>query len=211
MSDPDATSGGVPLRHKRRLRNYLLDAGLQVRYTAFIIAVAVFLTAVLGYKIYEATRDTSKVIFMTGLVEPTITTELQAQFRANDRIVLFGIVGFGVLLIMSIFAAGIWITHKVAGPLYSISVICGRVRDNKLSPSLRQLRRGDELQDFYNSFRDMYEALRTRVNTDVQVLSSAITALEGTSARSPQLQQVLGDLRELRTQKEQSLDPGTGS
>jgi hypothetical protein len=211
MSNPDATSGGVPLRHKRRLRNYLLDAGLQVRYTAFIIAVAIFLTAVLGYKIYEATRDTSKVIFMTGLVEPTITSELQAQFRANDRIVLFGIVGFGVLLIMSIFAAGIWITHKVAGPLYSISVICGRVRDNKLSPSLRQLRRGDELQDFYNSFRDMYEALRTRVNTDVQVLSSAITALEGTSARSPQLQQILGDLRELRRQKEQSLDPGTGS
>jgi hypothetical protein len=209
MSNPDATSGAVPPRHKRRLRNYLLDAGLQVRYTAFIIAVAIFLTAVLGYKIYEATRDTSKVIFMTGLVEPTITNELQAQFRANDRIVLFGIVGFGVLLIMSIFAAGIWITHKVAGPLYSISVICGRVRDNKLSPSLRQLRRGDELQDFYNSFRDMYEALRTRVNTDVQVLSSAITALEGTSARSPQLQQVLGDLRELRRQKEQSLDPGT--
>jgi hypothetical protein len=211
MSNPDATSGAVPQRHKRRLRNYLLDAGLQVRYTAFIIAVAIFLTAVLGYKIYEATRDTSKVIFMTGLVEPTITNELQAQFRANDRIVLFGIVGFGVLLIMSIFAAGIWITHKVAGPLYSISVICGRVRDNKLSPSLRQLRRGDELQDFYNSFRDMYEALRTRVNTDVQVLSSAITALEGTTARSPQLQQVLGDLRELRRQKEQSLDPGTGS
>src|SRR5689334_25441974 len=102
MSNPDATSGGgVPLRHKRRLRNYLLDAGLQVRYTAFIIAVAIFLTAVLGYKIYEATRDTSKVIFMTGLVEPTITNELQAQFRANDRIVLFGIVGFGVLLILS--------------------------------------------------------------------------------------------------------------
>jgi hypothetical protein len=43
------------------------------------------------------------------------------------------------------------------------------------------------------------------------VLSSAITALEGTTARSPQLQQVLGDLRELRRQKEQSLDPGTGS
>jgi hypothetical protein len=210
MSNPDATSGGTPLRHKRRLRNYLLDAGLQVRYTAFIIAVAIFLTAVLGYKIYEATRDTSKVIFMTGLVEPTITNELQAQFRANDRIVLFGIVGFGVLLIMSIFAAGIWITHKVAGPLFSISVICGRVRDNKLSPSLRQLRRGDELQEFYSSFREMYEALRTRVNTDVQVLGNAITVLEAASPKSPQLQEALTELRELRRQKEQSLDPATG-
>jgi hypothetical protein len=207
MSNPDATSSGTPLRHKRKLRNYLLDVGLQVRYTAFIIAVAIFLTAVLGYKIYEATRDTSKVIFMTGLVDPAITGELQAQFRANDRIVLFGIVGFGVLLVMSIFGAGIWITHKVAGPLFSISVICGRVRDNKLSPSLRQLRKGDELQDFYSSFREMYEALRTRVSGDVQMLNNAITALEQSTPKSPQVQEAITELRELRRLKEQSLEP----
>jgi hypothetical protein len=208
MDTPDATSGGTPLRHKRKLRNYLLDVGLQVRYTAFIIAVAIFLTAVLGYKIYEATRDTSKVIFMTGLVDPAITGELQAQFRANDRVVLFGIVGFGVLLVLSIFGAGIWITHKVAGPLFSISAICGRVRDNKLSPSLRQLRKGDELQEFYSSFREMYEALRTRVASDVQHLGSAIAVLEAVSPKSPQVQEALAELRELRRQKEQSLEPG---
>ena len=207
MTNPDATSSGTPVRHKRKLRNYLLDVGLQVRYTAFIIAVAIFLTAVLGYKIYEATRDTSKVIFMTGLVDPAITTELQAQFRANDRIVLFGIVGFGVLLVLSIFGAGIWITHKVAGPLYSISVICGRVRDNKLSPSLRQLRKGDELQDFYSSFREMYEALRTRVSADVQLLNTAITTLDAATPKSPQVQEAVAELRELRRQKEQSLQP----
>jgi hypothetical protein len=208
MTNPDATSSGAPLRHKRKLRNYLLDVGLQVRYTAFIIAVAIFLTAVLGYKIYEATRDTSKVIFMTGLVDPAITSELQAQFRANDRIVLFGIVGFGVLLVMSIFGAGIWITHKVAGPLFSISAICARVRDNKLSPALRQLRKGDELQDFYSSFREMYEALRTRVAGDVQMLNNAITALEQSSPKSAQVQEAITELRELRRLKEQSLDPG---
>jgi hypothetical protein len=208
MSNPDATSPGSPVRHQRKLRNYLLDVGLQVRYTAFIIAVAIFLTAVLGYKIYEATRDTSKVIFMTGLVDPAITQELQAQFRNNDRIVLLGIVGFGALLVLSIFAAGIWITHKVAGPLFSISVICGRVRDNKFSPSLRQLRRGDELQEFYSSFREMYEALRTRVSGDVQTLASAIAVLEASSPKSPQVQEALTELRELRRQKEQSLVEG---
>jgi hypothetical protein len=207
MTNPDATSGGTPLRHKRRLRNLLLDAGLQVRYTAFIIAVAIFLTAVLGYKIYDATRDTSKVIFMTGLVDPAITAELQAQFRANDRIVLFGIVGFGLVLVLSIFGAGIFITHKVAGPLYSIGNICRRVRDNKLSPSLRQLRRGDELQEFYSSFREMYESLRTRVAGDVQALANAIAVLEGASPKTPAMQEALAELRQLRRQKEQSLDP----
>lgn len=206
MSSAEATTGGGQLKYKRKLRNYLLDAGLQVRYTAFIIAVAIFLTAVLGYKIYEATRDTSKVIFMTGLVDPAITSELQAQFRQNDRIVLFGIAGFGVLLIMSIFAAGIWITHKVAGPLFSMSAICARVRDGKLSPSLRQLRKGDELQEFYSSFRDMYEALRTRAHGDVQALSNAISALEAVTPRPSHVETALAQLRDLRRVKEQSLD-----
>ena len=207
MSTGDLTSGGTPLRHQRKLRNYLLDAGLQVRYTAFIIAVAIFLTAVLGYKIYEATRATSKAIEMTsGIMDPVFTAELEDKFRANDRIVLFGIVGFGVLLVMSIFAAGIWITHKVAGPLYNMSRICGRVRDNKLSPSLRALRKGDELQEFYSSFRDMYEALRARAASDVQALGATIATLEGINPKQPGMQEALNELRELRRQKEQSLE-----
>jgi hypothetical protein len=208
MTTTDFTSGGTPARHQRKLRNYLLDAGLQVRYTIFIIVVAIFLTVVLGAKIYEATRESSKIIVQTGLVEPAMARELEAEFRANDRIVLFGIAGFGVVLVLSIFAAGIFITHKVAGPLYNISRICGRVRDNKLSPSLRALRKGDELQEFYSSFREMYEALRTRVAGDVQVIGNAISALEAVNPKQPALQQALSELQELQRQKEESLDQG---
>jgi hypothetical protein len=200
-------TGSGPPRYRRRLRNYLLDVGLQIRYTAFIIMVAVLLTAVLGYKIYDATQDTSKIIWMTGLVDPASAGELQAQFRANDRVVLFSIAGFGLLLLVSIAGVGIWITHKVAGPLYSIAGICARVRDNKLSPAMRQhLRKGDELQEFYSTFRDMYEALRTRAGQDVQVLGEAITQLErtGPSAGPPD---ALEQLRRLHREKQASLEP----
>jgi hypothetical protein len=206
MTTSDVTSTGTPLRHQRKLRNYLLDAGLQVRYTAFIIVVAIFLTVILGAKIYDATRESSKIIMVTGLVDPAMASDLDAQFRANDRIVLLSIAGFGAILVMSIFAAGIFITHKVAGPLYNISRICGRVRDNKLSPSLRQLRKGDELQEFYSSFREMYEALRTRVAGDVQALGNAITALESLNPKPPGVPEALAELRELRRLKEQSLE-----
>jgi len=193
-------------RYRRKLRNYLIDVGLQIRYTSFIIVIAVFLTGVLGSQIYKAARETSKIIWMTGLVDPAIAGELEAQFRSNDRIILFGVVGFGVLLVLSIAAAGIWITHKVAGPLFSIGQICLRVRDNKLTPSLRQnLRRGDELQGFYATFRDMYEALRNRADKDVQLLSDAVAKLEasGQDVDGP----VLRELRELRDEKRRSLEP----
>lgn len=203
----EASSAGTPPLHKRKLRNFLLDIGLQIRYTAFIITVAVFLTGVLGYKIYEKTREASKIVGMSDVLDPGAYSELQAQLGANDRWVLFGIGGFGVVLVLSIAGAGIWITHKVAGPLYSIANICTRIRDNKITPSLRQLRKGDELQEFYASFRDMHEALRARVANDTQVIGNAIAVLEMLDGKSPQVHEVLTELKELRRQKEQSLDP----
>jgi hypothetical protein len=208
ISESAATDGGAQPRYRRKLRNYLIDVGLQIRYTAFIIMVAVFLTAALGYKIYEATQDTSKIIWMTGLVDPASAGELQAQFRDNDRTILLGIAGFGVLLVLSIAAAGIWITHKVAGPLFSIANICTRVRNNKLAPSLRQqLRKGDELQEFYSTFRDMYEALRGRADDDIKVLGQAIASLEAANPSTPEAQTALTELRRLQREKQASLEP----
>ena len=205
------TTGAAPASappYKRKLRNYLIDVGLQIRYTGFIILVAVILTAVLGWKMYEATKDTSEVILMTGYVDPTTAAELKDQFRSNDRRVLMYIVGFGVVMVVAVLAIGIFITHKVAGPLFSIEGICARVRDNKLAPSLRQqLRKGDELQEFYSTFRDMYEALRSRADRDVQVLRQAIAQMEKSGAGSGALREPLEDLRRLQQEKESSLEP----
>jgi hypothetical protein len=192
-------------QQKRRLRNYLLDVSLQLRYTVFIIGVAVFLTAFLGYRIYVATQETTRIVTMTALVDPSVEQELRSQFRENDRIVLLGIIGFGVVLVLSVAAAGIWITHKIAGPLRNIGNAFARVRDNKLPAELGNLRKGDELQGFHAAFREMYEALRLRVTKDNEVLRKAILAVEAQPSRSPELESSLAELRSLQQDKAQSL------
>jgi hypothetical protein len=205
MNSSEMAAQGVP--YKRKVRNYLLDVGLQLRYTATIVVVAVFLTAGLGYKMYQATRDISKVILWTGLVDPTSAQELQSQFSNSDRVVLWGIIGFGIVLILSISAVGILITHKVAGPLYKITSLFHRVRDNRLGPAPAGLRKGDELQDFYSGYREMHQAVRGRVEDDVRVLGSAVSALESSvDARQPAVQRALDELRQLRKTKEESLE-----
>jgi hypothetical protein len=193
--------------YKRKVKNYLLDVGLQLRYTAAIVIVAVALTIVLGHRIYRATQDTSKVILWTGLVDPAASQELQSQFAQSDRTVLFGIIGFGVILVLSIGGVGILLTHKVAGPLYKISSFFGRIRDNRLGPAPAKLRKGDELQDFYLSFREMHQAIRGRTEEDVRVLESALAALEsGQHGRSPTVDQAIADLRQMCKRKEDSLE-----
>jgi len=193
--------------YKRKVKNYLLDVGLQLRYTATIVVIAVVLTAILGHRIYQATQDTSKVILWTGLVDPATAQELQSQFAQSDRTVMLGIIGFAIILVLSISGVGILLTHKVAGPLYKISSFFGRIRDNRLGPAPAKLRKGDELQDFYLSFREMHQAVRGRVEDDVRVLEGALVAIEATpEGRSPSIQKALDELRQLRKRKEDSLE-----
>ena len=195
-----------PPHHKRRLRNFVLDVGLQLRYTVFIIAVAVFLTAILGSRIYVATQETTRIVTMTASVDPSTERELQQQFQAKDRVVLWAIAGFGLVLVLSVTAAGIWMTHKIVGPLHNISSVFARIRDNKIPEDLRHLRRGDELQAFHRSFREMYDAIRARALRDKDTLEKAIAALEVQPARSADLEQVLQDLRALLADKQQGLE-----
>jgi hypothetical protein len=193
--------------YKRKVKNYLIDVGLQLRYTATIVIVAIVLTVILGFRIYQATQDTSKVILWTGLVDPATAQELQTQFAQSDRTVVWGIIGFGIILVLSIGGVGILLTHKVAGPLYKISSFFGRIRDNRLGPAPAKLRKGDELQNFYLSFKEMHQAIRGRVEDDVRVLEGALTAIEATpEGRAPSLQHALDELRQLRKRKEDSLE-----
>ena len=47
------------------------------------------------------------------------------------------------------------------------------MRENRLGAIPTALRKGDELQEFYGSFRDMHVALRAKVEEDVRVLGDA--------------------------------------
>jgi hypothetical protein len=107
--------------------------------------------------------------------------------------------------VLSVTAAGIWMTHKIAGPLHNIGSVCAGIRDNRIPEDLRNLRKGDELKAFHAGFREMYDALRARALRDKDALEKAIAAIEGQTGRSAELEQVLADLRRLQQEKAESL------
>ena len=123
---------------------------------------------------------------------PSSASAAALQFENSGQGRAWGIVGFGVVLVLSISAVGILITHKVAGPLYKIASIFGRVRDNRLGPAPANLRKGDRLQEFYGAFKEMHVSLRARAEDDVRVLGNVVAVLEtAPDARSPALARAL--------------------
>jgi hypothetical protein len=203
MTSTKIADGGAP-KYRRRMRNYLLDVGLQVRYTMTIVIVAVAVTAGLGYKMYQATRDISKVIELSGMADPVVAAELRGQFSESDKWVLWGIVGFGVVLVISVSAVGILITHKVAGPLFRVAGFLTRVRDDRFGAIPPPLRKGDELQEFYLSFREMHQALRQRIEGDVKVLDEALASLAQPGGAAG-IERARDVLRQLQGRKQDSL------
>jgi len=195
-------AAGASFTGKRQLRNFLLDR-MQLRYTAIIVLISIALTSGLGYvvmsKAHEATK-TVEVQVKTSDLDEVAQKDIIDSFYARDRLLLLSIVGFGTLLSLILAGYGIVITHKVAGPLYKISTYYAKMREGHLGP-VYNLRKGDQLQEHFEQFRTMHEAVRKRTQEEVEQLAKAIAGLEAAGASGEHIEA----LRALKKKKEDSL------
>lgn len=99
---------------------------------------------------------------------------LEAQ-RTAMFVALVAVLG---ALVVALGVAGILVTHKVAGPIYKMKRQLAAVGAGRLQvPS--PLRKGDELVEFFDTFRTMVISLRERQEVEIGKLEQAIAALEG--------------------------------
>jgi hypothetical protein len=98
--------------------------------------------------------------------------------KKNNRRILFGVVVFSIMFVIIVFLYSIVLTHKVAGPLFKISLYFKKIEDNNLS-RIWPLRKGDQLQDFYHNFELAHGAVIEREMKTVEVLNEAIKQIDG--------------------------------
>jgi len=262
MSESTSASVRVSGRRQRSLRNYLLDAHFQLKYTGYLLAIAVFISATLGTLLWSVSREViaeseetvkqgqetvergqevlresqkvSAVVHMNIVKDPVYgaNPELAAVFNESAREqdqrleeqqrrlqtaasaleqrsrdiarqqtrMLLGLV-FGLsLLVIAIGAAGIVVTHRVAGPIYKMKKLLGYVGDGHLHLN-QKLRKGDELQHFFDSFEKMVDSLRRRQEIEIAKLDQAIITLQ---AAVPDEQ--LMALKALRQEMQEALE-----
>ncbi len=122
-------------------------------------------------------------------------------FLGRTRI-LWVLAASGVLLVFGLAIYGLKMTHRVAGPLFKVSLYFAKMRDGRFD-KVYNLRKGDQLVDFYEHFKEAHAGVVTREREDIAELRAVVAAAEGAG---------LGDhdatkqLRELIARKEKSLE-----
>lgn len=237
--------------YHRSAKNYLIDRPFQLKYTGYLVFVAVFFSLALGILLYrtsaqlieqsrrvveqgretvkqsqetvargrdviEQSRKVSQVVAMNIAKEYKDDPELAKTFKiesdkdeahlraeqqslendarylrerdaelgqqakdvaSQQRGLLMGLLAALALLVVGIGAAGIVITHKIAGPIFKMRRLLREVGQGKLV--LREkLRKGDELQSLFESFEGMVTSLNSRQAHRLEGLTKLVAALE---------------------------------
>jgi nitrogen fixation/metabolism regulation signal transduction histidine kinase len=185
-------------RSQRRMRNYLLDLRYQLKFTLTMVGLAAVLTSALGYVILKKAHEASRVVQVRAL-DPTdeLAQQLVQQFERNDRLLVFLLIGFGVLLSVVLTAYGIVLTHKVAGPLFKVTLYLDKIRDGKLG-QVYNLRKGDELVEFFEHFKAAHDTLRRQEQEDIVLLEKAATQLNDPALKQEIAQAVAKKVESLK-------------
>ena len=187
----------MPQGYKRSLRNYLLNSSYQLRFTGIIVVISAILTGGLGYLVLHNAHEASRVVQVRAM-DPTdeLAQQLVAQFAHGDRVLMLTLIAFGFILSVVLAGYGIVLTHKVAGPLFKITNHLDKIRDGKLGV-VYNLRKGDELVEFFEHFKAAHDALRKSSEGDIALLDKAIAA----AGSGP----LADELKAAKARKEESL------
>lgn len=108
-------------------------------------------------------------------------TELSAQsarLETQQHRVLIALIAGLALFVGALGFAGIIFTHKVAGPIFKIKRLLREVGTGKLVVR-EKLRKGDELQHFFEAFELMVGDLRGQQEKEIAKVDEIILRLEG--------------------------------
>lgn len=126
-----------------------------------------------------------------------------ARERRNLQLLL---AGSGLALIGLLLGMGIVITHRIVGPVHKMKRLLRRVSTGRLAIEER-LRKGDELEDLFDTFLQMTYSLRAIQAARLKTLDATLKRAEATGAAAD----VIDGMRALRAQMVLGLEPRRAS
>jgi hypothetical protein len=195
--------------YKRSWKNLLINARYQLRFTLFMVLVCAVLMTFLGFWVMKRAHRATEVSIANVQGNPDVFPEPDKEIhhlRSRENLVGWILGGTGLLICVGLFVYGIKMTHKVAGPLFKVTSYFDKVKAGKYD-TVYNLRKGDQLIEFYEHFKECHAALKKKEVDDVERLREVVKAAdaENLGSKSPELAAKLDELKALLKQKEVSL------
>jgi methyl-accepting chemotaxis protein len=182
------------MHHKRRV--YLINRRFQLRFAFYVCSWLVALSFVYPLII----SNIFDFLFSYLVVDPNGPEISYLEGVRLDLLSLLIIMQV-VMLVLSFFIS-IFMSHKVAGPLYKLGKFFQEAKAGNLSERIA-FRKRDYFPELATQYNEMMDSIRNRINGKSQALSTVTHKLETILAKSdPALQSdlnsLLSDLRKIQ-------------
>ncbi len=142
-------------KHKRHLKNFLINPRYQLRYIIWLTTTGLFLVLINGIIAYSYIKEN----YITLVDLSPMTDEAKSQMYTELHHLILALSLTSILFLVIVSLLGIVLSHRTAGPLYHFKRVFDEVKKGKVHQRVR-LRPGDEFQDVAKSFNDMMESLK---------------------------------------------------
>jgi hypothetical protein len=195
LPDPES----MPMAKRRR--QYIVDRSFQFKYTVLLAVIGGIVAALFAWWMWDVTRTSTELLLLADIPGGEA---LREQMRADQAHLPWIYVGITLFMMSALGLLGVLITHRVAGPTFVIGRYLSVVADGAY-PSLRPLRKRDELKEFFDIFERTVNALKDRDREEADALDAAIDKLEAAGGDA----EALAALKRVRDRKRQSVAGAT--
>ena len=124
------------------------------------------------------------------------------RLERGRRRILWAMIATGLALVLGLALYGIKMTHRVAGPLFKVSLYLSKMREGRFD-KVYNLRKGDQLVEFYDHFKLAHGGIVTMQQDDIARVAAVIAAADAAGmGQHP----AIAELRELMARKEKSIE-----
>ena len=116
--------------------------------------------------------------------------------------ILWVLVATGLVLVLGLAVYGIKMTHRVAGPLFKVSLYLAKMKDGRYD-KVWNLRKGDQLVSFYEHFKAGHAGVVTLEKSDIEQIKAVIVAANAAGASD---HDAVKELEALVARKEKALE-----
>jgi hypothetical protein len=116
--------------------------------------------------------------------------------------ILWAMIATGIALVLGLAIYGIKMTHRVAGPLFKVSLYLSKMRAGRFD-RVYNLRKGDQLVEFYDHFKHAHGGIVEMQKDDIARAAAVVQAADAAGAGA---HPAVAELRELIARKEKSIE-----